>query len=55
MTESRKKTQLLKALKENDGNRAQTAEALGVSKATLWRWMKKYGILEGEDSRNLKE
>lgn len=26
------------------GNREKTAEALGVSKVTLWRYMKKYGI-----------
>ena len=26
------------------GNREKTAEALGISKVTLWRRMKKYGI-----------
>lgn len=26
------------------GNREKTAEALGISKVTLWRYMKKYGI-----------
>ena len=26
------------------GSREKTAQALGISKATLWRHMKKYGI-----------
>ena len=32
------------ALKRNFGNRQQTAEELKISKTTLWRKMKKYGI-----------
>lgn len=32
------------ALKRNFGNRLQTAEELNISKTTLWRKMKKYGI-----------
>ena len=32
------------ALKANDGNRTLTANELGISKATLWRKMKKYNI-----------
>ena len=31
-------------LKNNDWNRELTAKALGISKATLWRRMKKYNI-----------
>jgi len=35
---------IIDALTLNRGNRMKTARALGVSKATLWRKMKKYGI-----------
>jgi len=35
---------ITEALAENGGNRKKTAESLGISKATLWRKMKKYGI-----------
>ena len=27
------------------GSREKTAQAMGISKATLWRHMKKYGII----------
>lgn len=33
-------------LMENNGSRQKTAQALGISTATLWRKMKKYGIAE---------
>ena len=33
------------ALKACAGNREKTAQALGISKPTLWRKMKKYGIV----------
>jgi transcriptional regulator with PAS, ATPase and Fis domain len=32
------------ALERNHGNRSQTAKELGISRNTLWRKMKKYGI-----------
>ena len=32
------------ALRQNDYRRIQTATALGISKTTLWRKMKKYNI-----------
>ena len=32
------------ALRRNEGNRVQTAEELGIHRATLWRKMEKYGI-----------
>jgi PAS domain S-box-containing protein len=32
------------ALERNDGNRAATAGHLGISRSTLWRKMKRYGI-----------
>lgn len=31
-------------LKKHGGNRLKSAKELGISKATLWRWMKKYGL-----------
>ena len=31
---------ILKALKSNNGNKAQTAKALGISRATLYRKLK---------------
>ena len=34
-------------LKQHDGDRQKVAEELGISKTTLWRYMKKYGI--GQD------
>lgn len=37
---------LIKTLQECGGNRQKTAEKLGISTATLWRHMKKYGIQE---------
>lgn len=35
---------LVETLRKCGGNRQKTAEELGISKATLWRWMKKYGV-----------
>ena len=32
------------ALEEHGGRRLETARALGISKSTLWRYLKKYGI-----------
>ncbi len=40
----RQKLAVEMALEESGGNREQAAEALGISKTTLWRWMKKYGL-----------
>ncbi len=48
---STRRTQLLRALAENDNSRSRTAEALGISKATLWRWMKKYGIAQKDETK----
>ncbi len=36
---------ILDTLKLNRGNRMRTAQMLGISKATLWRKMKKHGIV----------
>ncbi len=42
-TENEKEA-IYRALKQNGGNRERTAAALGISKATLWRRMKKYEL-----------
>ena len=36
--------EIVKQLRKHDGSREKTAETLGISKATLWRRMKRYGI-----------
>ena len=36
--------QIARILKKQGGSREKTARELGISKATLWRKMKKYGI-----------
>ena len=33
-------------LRENFGNRKETARKLNISTATLWRKMKKYGLIQ---------
>ena len=38
--------ELMYALEKHHGNREATAKELGISKTTLWRHMKKYGIPE---------
>ena len=43
---SAEEAQLIEALESHGGSRALAAEALGVSKTTLWRRMKKYNIVE---------
>lgn len=42
--EDEREKQLLKTLKRYGGNRKKTAQELGISKSTLWRWMKKYEL-----------
>lgn len=39
-----KKTALLKALRQTRGNRTEAARMLGVSRVTVWKQMKKFGI-----------
>ena len=41
---------LLQALARNQGNRAATAAELGISKTTLWRRMKRYGLQDHFES-----
>ena len=43
---SAEEAQLIELLEKHGGSRTLTAEALGISKTTLWRKMKKYGIAE---------
>ena len=35
---------LEQVLADTDGNREAAAEALGISRVTLWRWMKEAGV-----------
>ncbi|MBD3400920.1 MAG: PAS domain-containing protein [Candidatus Coatesbacteria bacterium] len=43
---SDQRQRLLAALREHRWNRQRTAEALDISRTTLWRWMKQHGLLE---------
>ena len=36
------------ALAANGGNRSRTAAALGIDKSTLWRKMKRFGLLDAK-------
>lgn len=40
----KKAADLAELLRRYDGDRAKVAAELGVSKTTLWRYIKKYGI-----------
>ncbi len=46
--EDMKKHHLLEALKRTGGNRAEAARLLGVSRVTVWHWIKRYGIRAGQ-------
>ncbi len=39
-----RRRQILAALEQTGGHRGQAAALLGVSRVTLWKWMKKYGV-----------
>ena len=39
-----KRERLLAALRASGGNQSQAAERLGVSRVTIWKWIKKFGI-----------
>jgi DNA-binding NtrC family response regulator len=45
--EAAERHQITLALSDNDGQIGKTAEALGVSRTTLWEKMKRYGLAEG--------
>jgi transcriptional regulator with PAS, ATPase and Fis domain len=40
----KKRDQLLAALRANGGNQSKAAAQLGVSRVTVWKWIKKYAI-----------
>ena len=40
---------ILRALASHNGSRAQTASALGISRVTLYKKMKKYGLMESPE------
>ena len=42
--EGQEKEMLMRALKESGGNKAAAAEKLGMSRTTLWKRLKQYGI-----------
>ena len=44
IVQGEKAAKIKAALKRYEGNRVLTAKELGISKATLWRWMKKYDL-----------
>jgi PAS domain S-box-containing protein len=44
------KDQLLEALRQSNGNQSETARRLGVSRVTIWKRMKKYGITKADFS-----
>lgn len=44
--EAAEKHQITLALGENDGQMGKTADALGISRTTLWEKMKRYGLAE---------
>lgn len=39
-----RRQQLVLALEKTGGNQSRAAELLGVSRVTVWKWIKKYGI-----------
>lgn len=42
--QDRRAVELAALMKRHKGNRQKVAEELGVSKTTLWRYLKKYDI-----------
>jgi len=50
-------TQIVKALKEHQGGRSaeDVCRELGINKGTFYNWRKKYGGMESNELRRLKE
>ena len=40
----KKRGQLLAALRASGGNQSKAAAQLGVSRVTVWKWIKEYAI-----------
>jgi transcriptional regulator with PAS, ATPase and Fis domain len=43
---AREREMIVKALATHNGNRSRTAKDLGIDRTTLWRKMKRYGMLQ---------
>jgi putative transposase len=50
-------TQIVKSLKEHEGGRSteDICRELGINKATFYNWRKKYGGMESNELKRLKE
>ncbi|SFJ89075.1 transposase [Myroides guanonis] len=50
-------SQILKALKENEEGRSvgDVSQELGIDKSTFYYWRKKYGGMEQQELKRLKE
>ena len=50
-------SQIVKALKEHEAGRnvEDISRELGINKATLYNWRKKYGGMENQELKRLKE
>ena len=50
-------SQIIKALKENEGGRSveEIARELSITKSTFYVWRKKYGGMEQSELKRLKE
>ena len=50
-------TQIVKALKEHEGGRSaeDVCRELGINKGTFYNWRKKYGGMESNELRRLRE
>jgi DNA-binding NtrC family response regulator len=42
--EPQERAAIIQALEDTDGHRDKAAEVLGVSRTTLWRWLKRHGL-----------
>jgi transcriptional regulator of acetoin/glycerol metabolism len=40
----KRKGTLVEALEATNGNQTRAAKILGVSRVTVWKWVRKYGI-----------
>lgn len=49
--EDRKAREITTLLEKYQGNREMVAKELGISKTTLWRYMKKYGVMPPSEKR----